>query len=96
MEQASKMNDELNKFLAVVENYPDLKANTQYLNLQAELREIEDELGRARQRYNDGVTSYNTAIETIPSNIVASIFAFKKAELFQAGENSKENIKIKL
>ena len=96
IKQAEEMNKELNKFLAVVENYPDLKANTQYMNLQNELREIEDQLGMARRRYNDVVTYYNTTIETIPSNIVASIFAFKKADLFEAEENRKESIKVEL
>ena len=96
IKDAEKMNTKLNKFLAIVENYPELKANTQYLSLQTELRTIEDQLGIARQKYNNDVTSYNTTIETVPSNIVASIFSFKKAELFQAEENRKGNIEIKL
>ena len=96
IKQAEEMNNKLNKFLAIVENYPDLKANSQYMSLQNELRTIEEQLGRARHVYNDVVTSYNTAIDTVPSNIVASIFAFKKADLFEVGENKKENIKIKL
>ena len=90
------MNEELNKYLAIVENYPDLKANTQYMNLQKELGEIEDELQMARHRYNDEVTEYNTLIESIPSNIVASMFAFKKAELFKVDNYKKENIKLDL
>lgn len=93
--QAGKMNDRLNKYLAVVENYPDLKANQQYLDLQDELSKIEDELQYARHIYNDEVTKYNTVIESIPSNIVASIFAFKKATLFQAEEHKRENVKLK-
>ena len=96
MHEAEEMNNKLNKLLAVVENYPDLKANAQYMSLQSELRSIEDELGYARRMYNDGVTSYNTAIETVPSNIVASVFGFKKAELFEADENRKGNVKINL
>lgn len=96
MKQAEEMNSELNKFLAVVENYPDLKANTQYMSLQNELKQIEDQLGMARRRYNDVVTSYNTTIETVPSNIVASIFSFKKADLFEAEDSRKDNIKIEL
>lgn len=96
IKQAEEMNNELNKYLAIVENYPDIKANTQYMSLQNELRNIEDQLGRARHIYNDVVTSYNTTIETIPSNIVASIFDFKKADLFEAEENRKDNIKIEL
>ena len=94
--QVSEMNDKLNQYLAVVENYPDLKANTQYLDLQNELSKIEEELQRARHKYNDEVTEYNTVIESVPSNIVASIFAFKHAELFQIEEHKKENVKINL
>ena len=94
--QVSEMNDKLNQYLAIVENYPNLKANTQYLDLQKELSEIEDELQRARHIYNDEVTEYNTVIESIPSNIVASMFAFKKADLFQIEEHKKENIKLDL
>ena len=96
IKQAEEMNNKLNKFLAIVENYPDLKANSQYMSLQTELRIIEEQLGRARHVYNDVVTSYNTTIDTVPSNIVASIFAFKKADLFEVGKNRKDNIKIKL
>ena len=94
--QVGKMNDELNRYLAVVENYPDLKANIQYLDLQDELSRIEKELQIARTIYNDEVTEYNTVIESIPSNVVASIFAFKHAELFQIEEHKKENVKINL
>lgn len=94
--QVSEMNDKLNQYLAVVENYPDLKANTQYLDLQNELSKIEEELQRARHKYNDEVTEYNTVIESVPSNIVASIFAFKHAELFQIEEHKRENVKINL
>ena len=94
--QVSEMNDKLNQYLAIVENYPELKANTQYLDLQDELSKIEEELQRARHKYNDEVTEYNTVIESVPSNIVASIFAFKHAELFQIEEHKRDNIKINL
>ena len=94
IKDAENMNNSLNKLLALVESYPELKANTNYINLQNELRNIEDELEVARIRYNNVVTNYNTKIETIPSNIVASIFAFKKAELFKS--DNTENVKINL
>ena len=90
------MNTELNKYLAIVENYPDLKANSEYMSLQHKLSSIEDELQRIRHIYNDDVTRYNTTIESVPSNIVAAMFAFKQAELFQIEENKKENIKVKM
>ena len=94
--QVSDMNNQLNRYLAIVENYPELKANTQYTSLQQQLRAVEDELQRARHIYNDEVTRYNTAIEVVPSNIVASIFAFKHAELFEIEEHKKENVKVEL
>lgn len=96
LKEAEQMNNRLNKYLAIVENYPDLKSNTQYSNLQNELSRIEDELQNARHRYNDEVTRYNTLIETVPSNIVASIFAFKKAELFQIEDYKRDNLKLDL
>ena len=94
IKQVEKMNNDLNKYLAVVEAYPELKANEQYLSLQHELKEVEDELENARHRYNDIVTTYNTVIESVPNNIIAAIFAFKKAELFQIEDAKKENIKV--
>ena len=96
LKEASQMNTELNKYLAIVENYPDLKANSEYMSLQNKLSNIEDELQRIRHIYNDDVTRYNTTIESVPSNIVAVMFAFKQAELFQIEENKKENIKVKI
>ena len=96
IEEAVKMNNQLNKYLAIVEKYPELKADEHYLSLQKQLNDIENELVDTRRRYNEEVTKYNTLIETVPSNIVASIFAFKKAELFKIEDENKENIKIKL
>lgn len=94
--QVGQMNDKLNKYLAVVENYPNLKANSQYMDLQDELSKIEEEIQRARHIYNDEVTEYNTVVESVPSNIIASMFAFRKAELFQIDEYKRENIKLDL
>ncbi len=94
--EAEKMNNSLTKYLAIIESYPNLKANTEYLSLQEKLSKIEDELAYARRYYNSEVTSYNTSIETVPSNIVASMFAFKKCDLFQIEADKKDNIKVKL
>ena len=96
IKEASEMNSKLNGFLAVIEAYPELKANTQFLSLQNELSRIENELENARRRYNDEVTRYNTAIETVPSNLVASMFSFKKASLFEVEEHVRQNVKISL
>ena len=97
MTDVDDMDKRLNKYLAIVESYPELKANEEYLNLQKELSNIEDQLLRARNFYNDAVTVYNTAREVVPSNIIAGIFAFRKLDLFKIeNEEEKENIKVSL
>ena len=96
LSEINDMDQKLTKYLAIVEQYPDLKANTQYLNLQKELTNVEDQLQRMRYRYNDVVTNYNTTREVVPSNIIAGMFAFKKLDLFKIDDNEKENVKVKL
>ena len=96
IKDAENLNNSLNRLLAIVESYPELKANENYMNLHNELRNIEDELEISRIKYNDEVTKYNTKVETIPSNLIASIFGFKKSELFKTEENKKENIQVKI
>ena len=93
---ANEMDNRLSRYLAVVENYPDLKANAEYLNLQRELREMENQLELSRRIYNDEATNYNIATEVVPSNIIAVIFAFKKMDLFKLDDNKKENINVKI
>ncbi|MCS6771945.1 MAG: LemA family protein [Kiritimatiellae bacterium] len=73
----------LRSFYAVMENYPQLKADANFRALQEELASTENKIGFARQYYNDSVMRYNTACETIPSNIVARIGGFQKAEFFE-------------
>ena len=94
--EVNEWDGKLNKILAIVENYPDLKANSEYMNLQKELREIEDQLQRARSIYNEEATNYNTAILLVPSNIIAIIFDFKKVDLFKIENEKRENIKIEI
>lgn len=96
LDNASKLNNTVNKLLAVAESYPDLKASEQFLNLQHNLVKIESQLQAARRIYNNDVTTYNTKIQTVPSNIIANIFGFKLAELFQIEEYKKENINIEM
>lgn len=93
-ENAEKIENKLNRVMAIAENYPDLKANTQYLDLQDKLSQIENKLQAARTIYNSAVTQFNITIETIPTNIVAKIFNFEKAELFKVEDNKRENVKI--
>jgi LemA protein len=69
--------------LAVVENYPDLKANQNFLALQEELTSTENKISFSRQFYNDSVLRYNNQTQMVPSNIVASMFGFKASEFFE-------------
>jgi LemA protein len=94
--KAEELNNNMNKVIAVAENYPELKASEQYLNLQKKLSKIESQLQAARRIYNNEVTKYNTKIGTVPSNIIASLFGFKEADLFTIEEYKKENIEINL
>ena len=73
----------LSKFFAIAENYPELKANQNFLAIQEELASTENKISFARQFYNDRVMVFNTRIETIPTNLVASLGNFQKAEFFE-------------
>lgn len=96
LDDASKLNNTLNSILAIAENYPELKASEQFLNLQRNLVKIESQLQAARRIYNNDVTNYNTKIQTVPNNIIASLFGFKEMELFQIEEYKKENINVEM
>jgi len=90
------LNEECNKILGIAENYPELKASEQFLNLQKNLSKIESQLQAARRIYNIEVTSYNNVIQMFPNSLLANLFGFKEAQLFKAEENKKDNIQINL
>ncbi len=73
----------LRQIFALSESYPELKANTNFLQLQEELGSTENRIGFARQHYNDSVSLYNTAVQTVPSNIVANIGGFQSKAFFE-------------
>jgi LemA protein len=79
----------LGQVFALMENYPDLKASKNVLELQEELTTTESQIGFARQYYNDLVTQYNTKQQVFPSNILAGLFGFKPSEFFEAAEREK-------
>ena len=92
-----ELNNKINKIMVVAENYPELKASEQFLNLQKNLEKVESQLQAARRIYNTDVTNYNTKINMIPFNIVAKIFKFNTAALFEIeDEQNRKNINIKL
>ena len=82
-EAESKLAGALGKLMLVVENYPELKASENFLALQQELSSTEDQVGLARQMYNDSVMTYNTRIESVPANIIAGTFGFSPEDFFE-------------
>ncbi len=84
----------LQKLIALAENYPDLKANENFMNLQNELAETENYLQFARRYYNGSVRDFNTMTETVPSNIVASAFDFASREFFQKASDDVANVPL--
>lgn len=96
MAVSAELNNRYNQLLAVVENYPELKANENFLNLQKQLSKVESQLQAARRIYNSEVTVYNTKVHSIPSNIIAGIFGFKPASLFEIQAHERENININI
>ena len=90
-----ELSNTLKTIMAVAENYPNLKADQSFNNLQTELSDTENKISYSRQFYNDTVTIYNTKLETFPSNLVASMFGFKASTLFNVdSEEAKKAVKV--
>jgi LemA protein len=85
-QQENMLTGALRQLFAVAEAYPDLKANTNFLELQTQLTQTEDRIAAGRRFYNANVRSFNTKIQTVPTNVVANMFNFKEAEYFEAEE----------
>ncbi len=77
------LGEALSKFMLVVENYPDLKANQNFLAVQEELTSTENKISFARQNYNDQVLFFNNKIQVFPSNVIANMFSFSKRDFFE-------------
>lgn len=94
-ELSNELSGALKTIMAVSENYPDLKANQNFSELQEELRNTENKISYSRQFYNDTVTRYNTKLELFPSNIIASMFHFTAETLFEAeSTEARKNVKV--
>lgn len=88
----NSLTDALSRFYLAVENYPDLKANQNFLALQEELTSTENRISFARQAYNDEVLSYNNAMQMFPSSIVAGAFAFKEETFFVLEDKAQREV----
>ena len=89
-----KLSAGIERIIALAENYPDLKANENFLKLQNELVETENYLQFARRYYNGSVRDYNTMTESVPSNIVAGLFGFVERDFFQKSSDEAANVPI--
>ncbi|HKL23594.1 MAG TPA: LemA family protein [Candidatus Nanoarchaeia archaeon] len=85
----------LGKLFAIAEGYPDLKANTNFLELQRELSSTEDRVAYARQNYNDSILTYNNMVERFPGLIFANMFGKKKRKYLEITPEEKKNVKVK-
>ena len=94
MKAEGAMTQALSRLFALVESYPALKANQNFLDLQKSLEETENKITYSRQFYNDNVLNYNNKVEMFPSNLVAGLFKFEKAVFFEASEKDKEAPKV--
>jgi len=93
-ELENQLSATLKTLFAVAENYPELKANENFIKLQDSLSEIETELQGARRYYNGTVRDFNTKIMVFPNNLIAGILGFKAREFFAAEEEAKKNVKV--
>jgi LemA protein len=91
----NKIAGKMSGIMVAVENYPDLKSNTNFLQLQGAWTESEEQISAARRAYNSTVTDYNNAIQMIPTNILASMMNYKKKDWFEIPDTERKNISAK-
>ena len=88
------LSETLKSIFAVAENYPDLKASQNFLQLQDELSDTENKIQAARRFYNGNVRDFNTKIEVFPNNVIAGMLGFQQSEFFAAQAGERENVKV--
>lgn len=96
MDSENKITNAIHGIFAVAEQYPDLKANTNFMDLQNQLKKVEEDIANSRKYYNALVREYNDVIMSVPTNIVASLFQFEKKTMFEvANASERENVQVK-
>lgn len=93
-EAQNQMSGALSRLLAVVENYPDLKATQNFTQLQGQLEGIENDVRNSRKQFNEAINTYNTKVRSFPMNIFAGMFGFKAKEGFKADEGAEKAPKV--
>ena len=92
VELDNKLSKMLGGIMVAVENYPDLKANQNFLQLQRTMNEVEEQISAARRAYNAAVTAYNNAVEMFPTNVAASMMRYKLKKVFEISEEQREDV----
>ncbi|MBQ6796491.1 MAG: LemA family protein [Clostridia bacterium] len=96
VESEKTLDSAVSRLFAIAENYPNLKADTQFLNLQGELRSVENDIAQSRKYYNGAVKQYNVKVAMFPSSIVAGMTGHKKAAFFEVSDDTqRENVEVK-
>lgn len=95
IEANKNLSGALSKLFALSESYPELKADKNFLQLQNDLKAVEDKIAYARQFYNDCVYKYKNTIETFPTVLIAGMLGFKQVEFFEASNEEKQNVTVK-
>ncbi len=95
VEVENKITSKMGGIMVAVENYPDLKANTNFLQLQGSWNEAEEQISAARRFFNSAVTDYNNAIQVFPNSIVAGMFGYKTKHVFEIPEAERANVSAK-
>lgn len=95
IELDAKVTSALDSIMIAVENYPQLKANENVMHLQRSLNEIEEQISAARRAYNQAVTDYNNALESIPTNFMANMMGYKLKDVFVISEAERRNVNVK-
>ncbi|MBU1086674.1 MAG: LemA family protein [Candidatus Omnitrophica bacterium] len=91
----NKVSKMMGGIMVAVENYPDLKANQNFIQLQRTLNEVEEQISAARRAYNASVTDYNNAVEMLPTSFMASMMTYKRKQVFETAEKERQNIDVK-
>ena len=95
VKEENHLNQTLKSLFALAENYPDLKANSGFINLQNQLQKIETDIAQSRKYYNAIVRQYNTGVELFPQSIIAGLFKFERKQMFEVTDSSqRENVKV--
>ncbi len=95
IEAENQLSTSLSRLIAVSESYPELKANTNFMDLQKQLQETENRIEKARRQYNERIMQYHAGLRQFPRNILAGLFNFTEMEYFSAKETEREPVQVK-